>query len=84
MGNKITVPVWLGYVISGIIICLIVACWWMSLSTYGGNCYDLGKRVERSQNPAKQYIEDGTPFLWYKGTYYRVQYVRPRMFRVLE
>jgi hypothetical protein len=82
--KTLNIPVWLISVVAAVFIILLAVCWWLSLSTYGGNCYDLGKRMERSQNPAKQYIEDGTPFLWYKGTYYRVQYVRPKVFRVLE
>ncbi len=54
------------------------------MAAHGGKCYELGRAWERNQNPAKMYIEDGTPFLWYKGTYYKVQYVRSKTFKVLE
>ena len=85
-GNKkmIIVPVWLVSIVAGVFIVLLTACWLMSLILHGGNCYEVGKIQERNHNPAKQYIEDGFPFLWYKGTYYRVQYLRPKTFRVLE
>jgi hypothetical protein len=82
--NTVTIPAWLGYVVAILMAVLITACWWLSLAAHGGNCYELGRAWERNQNPAKLYIEDGTPFLWYKGTYYKVQYVRPRVFRVME
>lgn len=82
--KTITLPVWLAWIITLIFVALIVACWWLSMAAHGGKCYELGRAWERNQNPAKMYIEDGTPFLWYKGTYYKVQYVRSKTFKVLE
>ena len=83
-GHSVTLPAWLVWIITMVFIALIAVCWWLSLAAHGGNCYELGRAWERNKNPAKMYIEDGTPFLWYKGTYYKVQYVRPRIFRVME
>ena len=77
------IPAWLVWTISGMIICLVATCWWMSLSIHGGNCYELGKMFERSQNPARMYIEDGTPFVFYRGTYYKVKYIAPKTFRAM-
>ena len=82
--KRLLVPHWLAWTVAGMVAALIGAAWWLSLAVHGGNCYKLGERMEQVRNPARQFVEDGTPFLWYKGTYYRVQYVRPKMFRVLE
>lgn len=77
------VPKWLVVLFSVIFVSFMIACWWMSLSIYGGKSYELGRLVERSQNPAKEYIDGGLPFVWYKGTYYQVRYVAPKTFKVL-
>jgi hypothetical protein len=79
----IFMPRWLAIMTAAIIIMLVSACWWQSLKIRGDRYFEAGREVERMQNPVKQYVEDGIPYVWYKGTFYRVQYVAPKTFRAV-
>ena len=78
------VPKWLAYVFLISFVVMTAICWRLSILIVANKSYDIGAFDERNKNPTKEYIESGSPFLWYKGTYYRVRNVGPKTFKVTE
>lgn len=76
-------PRWAAWAIAVGFALILIVCWVMSLALWGGFRYELGRTDEYLKNPARIYIEDGTPFVWYNGSYFKVQYVGKKTFRAV-
>lgn len=61
-------------------IVMLIFCWWLTIQLSRSRAYDEGRRDEYTQNPARTYIEDGRPFVWHNGTYYKARRVGGKTF----
>ena len=85
MEIQVSVPrsIWYTIVTCAVLfVAMLIFCWYLTIQISRSRAYDLGRFDEAMANPARVYIQDGTPFVWYKGTYFKARLVRAKTFVV--